>query len=87
MTQLSNNDLMHSTAFFEVARNLASYEGYQVIMSTHDMQQARFFRNKSGAMAVPYVECQFTGSGEEGIHHLVAFFLETVLPGKKAGSR
>lgn len=53
------NDLIRSTAIFEVIRNLVYFDRYQVFMSTHDMQQAEFFRRKLEGMKIPCIECRF----------------------------
>jgi exonuclease SbcC len=42
------NDLIHATALYDVLRNLVSLAGYQVFLSTHDQEQADFFRRKLG---------------------------------------
>jgi DNA repair exonuclease SbcCD ATPase subunit len=61
------NDLVHATALFEVVRNLAAFKRYQIIMSTHDHQQARFYRRKLEASGVPWTECRFLSSSASGI--------------------
>jgi len=65
------NDLVHATSLLEVVRNLAYFEQYQVFISTHDLQQAAFFRRKLEAMRVPWVECRFDSHGEQGLEYAV----------------
>jgi DNA repair exonuclease SbcCD ATPase subunit len=65
------NDLIHATAFFEVIRNLVHFEKYQVVLSTHDSQQAIFLKRKLEGMNVPCVECRYHGQGPDGIDYTV----------------
>jgi DNA repair exonuclease SbcCD ATPase subunit len=65
------NDLVHATSLLEVVRNLAHFEQYQVFISTHDLQQAAFFRRKLEAMHVPWVECRFDSHSEHGLEYNV----------------
>jgi len=48
--------LIHATAFFDVLRNLVRFEGYQIIVSTHDNEQAGFLRRKLDAVRIPWVD-------------------------------
>lgn len=43
---LHHNDSIHAAAFIDVARNLIRYQGYQIIVSTHDADQAGYFLRK-----------------------------------------
>ena len=43
---LHHNDSIHAAAFIDVVRNLIRYQGYQIIVSTHDMEQAGYFLRK-----------------------------------------
>lgn len=63
------NDLVHATSLLEVVRNLAYFERYQVFISTHDLQQAAFFRRKLEAMHIPWVECRFDSHGVRGLEY------------------
>ncbi len=65
------NDLIHATAFFEIIRNLARCQNYQVFLSTHDSQQATFFKRKLSGMKVPFIECRFLSTTKDGIDYTV----------------
>jgi DNA repair exonuclease SbcCD ATPase subunit len=43
---LHHNDSVHAAAFIDVVRNLIRSQGYQIIVSTHDMEQAGYFLRK-----------------------------------------
>lgn len=58
---LQYNDLIHTTAFIEVLRSLILREGYQIIMSTHDLQMAEYIRRKIEAADIQFKQFQFTG--------------------------
>lgn len=60
------NDLIHATALIDVLRNLVRRAGYQVIVSTHDGEQAAFLKRKFDAVGVPWIDCRYTGLGPDG---------------------
>lgn len=43
---LHHNDSIHTAAFIDVARNLIKNQHYQIVVSTHDMEQAGYFLRK-----------------------------------------
>lgn len=43
---LHHNDSVHTAAFIDVARNLIQSQHYQIIVTTHDMEQAGYFLRK-----------------------------------------
>ncbi|MFM0658607.1 AAA family ATPase [Paraburkholderia sediminicola] len=43
---LHHNDSIHTAAFIDVARNLIKKQSYQIVVSTHDMEQAGYFLRK-----------------------------------------
>jgi DNA repair exonuclease SbcCD ATPase subunit len=61
------NDLIHAASLFDVLRNLALSGEYQVIISTHDGEQAEFLRRKLDAFSVEWVDCRYIGHGPNGI--------------------
>lgn len=61
------NDLIHATALYDVLRNLVGLAGYQVFFSTHDNEQAAFFRRKLDAVGIKWVDCRFRAHTPEGI--------------------
>jgi exonuclease SbcC len=61
------NDLIHATALFDVLRNLVHFAGHQMFVSTHDNEQAGFFRRKLDSMKIPWIECRFIAHSVDGI--------------------
>ncbi|MCI5224389.1 MAG: hypothetical protein D3924_17410 [Candidatus Electrothrix sp. AR4] len=41
-----HHDLVHASSVFDLLRDYISDLGFQVMLSTHDSQQANFFRRK-----------------------------------------
>jgi DNA repair exonuclease SbcCD ATPase subunit len=63
---LQHNDVLHASAFADLMRNLVRENGYQVLVSTHDMGQADFLRRKFVAGNVPCTVVQLVGRSKEG---------------------
>lgn len=61
------NDLIHATALFDVLRNLVHFAGHQIFVSTHDNEQAGFFRRKLDSMGISWIECRFIAHSADGI--------------------
>jgi len=61
------HDLIHATALFDVLRNLVRFAGYQIIVSTHDNEQAGFLRRKLDAVRIPWIDCRYIAHEPEGI--------------------
>jgi len=61
------NDLIHSTALFDVLRNLVRMAGYQIFVSTHDSEQAAFMRRKLDAIRTPWIDCRYIAHAPDGI--------------------
>ncbi|MCW5777665.1 MAG: hypothetical protein KIS87_14610, partial [Phycisphaeraceae bacterium] len=61
------NDLIHSTALFDVLRNLVRFAGYQIFVSTHDNEQASFLRRKLDAIDAPWIDCRYIAHSPKGI--------------------
>ncbi|MBR9816575.1 MAG: hypothetical protein GYB52_08070 [Rhodospirillales bacterium] len=64
---LQHNDSIHSAAFADLMGNLAKEEGYQIILSTHDIGQAEFLRRKFRSRKVPCTTLNLLGVGHEGV--------------------
>ncbi|MEQ8286550.1 AAA family ATPase [Thalassospira sp.] len=64
---LQHNDSIHSAAFADMMGNLAKEEGYQIILSTHDIGQAEFLRRKFRSRKVPCTTLNLLGVGREGV--------------------
>lgn len=64
---LQYNDLVHKTAFLDVLRTLIAERGYQVVMSTHDLEEARFIGRKCRNANIPIRVCRLLSPGENGV--------------------
>jgi exonuclease SbcC len=64
---LQHNDLVHKTAFLDVLRSLVKHERYQVAMSIHDLDEARFFGRKCRNVGVASRLCRLLAPGDTGV--------------------
>lgn len=61
---LQHNDVIHAAAFVDLLRQLVRELGYQVILSTHDSDEAAFIARKCAHEHVPFTLCELkTASG------------------------
>lgn len=63
---LHHNDSIHAAAFIDVARNLIMHRGYQIIVSTHDMEQAGYFLRKCSNAGIPARYWHLYGRSQDG---------------------
>lgn len=63
---LHHNDSIHAAAFIDVVRNLISSQGYQIIVSTHDMEQAGYFLRKCRNAGINARYLHLYGRAEDG---------------------
>lgn len=63
---LHHNDSIHAAAFIDVVRNLISSQGYQIIVSTHDMEQAGYFLRKCRNAGINVRYLHLYGRAEDG---------------------
>jgi exonuclease SbcC len=66
---LQHNDLIHAAAFLDVVRSLVKGEGYQVIISTHDMENANFIERKCRTAGIPVQRCWLLSDSEDGVRY------------------
>lgn len=64
---LQHNDIIHAAAFVDVMRNLVEFQGYQLIMSSHDRAEAEFFARKFDAADLPCTLVALTAPSKEGV--------------------
>ncbi|MFA0718528.1 hypothetical protein AB4622_21250, partial [Vibrio splendidus] len=64
---LHHNDSIHSSAFIDVVRNLILDQGYQVIVSTHNMELAGYFLRKCSNAGIPSRYWHIYGKDENGV--------------------
>lgn len=54
---LQHNDTIHAASFIEVVRNMIKDQGYQVIITTHDVDEASYFLRKCRNVGVETQYC------------------------------
>lgn len=64
---LQHNDSIHAAAFADLMGNLVSAEGYQILLSTHDIAQAEFLQRKFRSRRIPCTTLNLLGLGKEGV--------------------
>jgi len=64
---LQHNDVIHASAFIDLMRRLVQKLGYQIIMSTHDSDEAAFIGRKCESANVPFQLCTLTPSSGNGL--------------------
>lgn len=64
---LQHHDLIHTSAFVEVLRNIVRDEKYQIILSTHDEELADYMRRKMHAADILCTTCRYAGIGPNGV--------------------
>lgn len=72
MTPLQHNDVIHSSAFLDLLRQMVRKLGYQVILSTHDSAEADFLVRKCRNAGIPYIVHELVPRGEDGLVTAVA---------------
>ncbi len=64
---LQHNDIIHAAAFADVMRNLVEFEGYQLLMSSHDRAEGEFLFRKFDAAGLPCTMVTLTAPSREGV--------------------
>jgi exonuclease SbcC len=64
---LQHNDSIHAAAFADLMGNLVTAEGYQVLLSTHDVAQAEFLQRKFRSRRISCTTLSLLGIGKEGV--------------------
>lgn len=64
---LQHNDSIHAAAFADLIGNLVSGEGYQILLSTHDVAQAEFLQRKFRSRRIPCTRLDLLGLGKGGV--------------------
>jgi exonuclease SbcC len=64
---LQHNDSIHAAAFADLIGNLVSAEGYQILLSTHDVAQAEFLQRKFRSRFIPCTKLNLLGLGKDGV--------------------
>ena len=61
------NDLIHKAAFLDVLRALIQDQGYQVLLSTHDLDEAQFIGRKCRNAGIGFHLCRLRTVGRDGV--------------------
>ncbi len=64
---LQHNDVIHGAAFIDLVRRLVEKLNYQVLLSTHDSDEAEFIARKCEGSGIPFRLCQLKRSGVDGV--------------------
>lgn len=64
---LQHNDSIHAAAFADLMGNLVTAEGYQILLSTHDVAQAEFLMRKFRSRRIECTTLSLLGIGKEGV--------------------
>jgi DNA repair exonuclease SbcCD ATPase subunit len=70
---LQNTDLIHAAAFADVIRGLIKDEGYQVLLSTHSMEEADFLHRKCRSADIPVGKVSLLSLGPSGVRYRTDF--------------
>lgn len=68
---LQYNDLVHKAAFLDMLRPLVRAESYQVVLSTHDLEEARFIERKCRNAGIAFNLCRLHALGKDGVSYSI----------------
>ncbi|WP_395459857.1 AAA family ATPase (plasmid) [Azospirillum melinis] len=66
---LQYNDILHKAAFLDLLRPLVAERNYQVFLSTHDLEEARFIGRKCKNARLPFTLIQLRAIGDNGVEY------------------
>lgn len=69
---LQYNDLVHKAAFLDMLRPLVRAKAYQVILSTHDLEEARFIERKCRNAGIAFNLCRLHADGKNGVAYSIS---------------
>jgi exonuclease SbcC len=64
---LQHNDVIHASAFIDLMRRLVQKLDYQIILSTHDSDEADFIARKCESAKVPFQLCRLAPTRGHGL--------------------
>jgi DNA repair exonuclease SbcCD ATPase subunit len=67
---LQNTDLIHAAAFGDVIRGLMKDDGFQVIVSSHDYDEADFLIRKCRRASLPVTKVELLSLGPSGVRYV-----------------
>lgn len=66
---LQHNDIIHTATFVDLMRNLVEFQGYQLIMSSHDRAEGEFIARKFEAAGLPCSVVALTAPSRAGVRY------------------
>lgn len=64
---LQASDIIHTSAFLDIIRGLIIKRGYQIFLSSHDLDEARYIIRKCERSGVAVTHCHIKGPGVDGV--------------------
>ncbi|PHQ33154.1 AAA family ATPase [Rhodopirellula bahusiensis] len=64
---LQSSDLLHASAFIDIIRGLIRDLGYQIFLSSHDMEEAQYIMRKCERSGITVTRCHLLGPGVNGV--------------------
>ena len=64
---LQSSDLLHTSAFIDILRGLITQLGYQVFLSSHDMEEAKYIIRKCERSGISVRKCHLLGPRSNGV--------------------
>tara|TARA_R110002167_G_scaffold148524_2_gene341502 strand:- start:12853 stop:15930 length:3078 start_codon:yes stop_codon:yes gene_type:complete len=64
---LQSSDLLHTSAFIDILRGLIANLGYQVFLSSHDMEEAKYIIRKCEHSGINVTKCHLLGPRSKGV--------------------
>ncbi|MDF1812492.1 MAG: hypothetical protein P1V20_09760 [Verrucomicrobiales bacterium] len=64
---LQSSDLLHASAFIDILRGLIKDLKYQVFLSSHDLEEARYIIRKCERSGIDVSQCHLLGPGVNGV--------------------
>lgn len=64
---LQSSDLLHTSAFIDILRGLITQLHYQVFLSSHDMEEAKYIIRKCERSGIPVRKCHLLGPRSNGV--------------------
>ncbi|WP_197170700.1 hypothetical protein [Novipirellula aureliae] len=64
---LQSSDLLHTSAFIDIIRGLIVELGYQVFLSSHDMEEAKYIIRKCERSGINVTKCHLLGPRSNGV--------------------
>lgn len=69
---LQSSDLLHTSAFIDILRGLITQLGYQVFLSSHDMEEAKYIIRKCERSGIGVRKCHLLGPRSNGVEAMIS---------------